>query len=385
MTHIQNQIDMAKRKKYLDSHTYKIWEGNDGWWCTYLPDKIKGRKFIKKHSKKEIEDIVITYYERREVECGRTFIDVYKEWRLYHNNMISDNSIAKYDSDFIRFFEGKDFIHNNIKSLTEDDVNVFIKDTTVELLLCKVATKTLFQYIDNTFMFAERHGYIEKSPTTYLSPKNFYKYCQPSEKSKKSKVINKTDFNKLYNKIQEDHINHPEYIPSYAVEFAFLTGMRVGEIAGLTWDCVFDDYILVNKSQKYNIKQKTYYIDATKNGKERKFPITNKLRKLLNTIRTVEEENGFLTEWVFSDGNGHINYRKICSCIKNKCRQCAIETRGIHACRKTLNSNMRHNGVSSVVAASLLGHTPIVNEQYYTFDVADMEEKASIVSSATIW
>lgn len=41
---------------------------------------------------------------------------------------------------------------------------------------------------------------------------------------------------------------------------------------------------------------------------------------------------------------------------------------------------MRCNGVSSTVAASILGHTKEVNEQYYTFDITSMEERAKIVS-----
>lgn len=37
-------------------------------------------------------------------------------------------------------------------------------------------------------------------------------------------------------------------------------------------------------------------------------------------------------------------------------------------------------GVPTVVAASLLGHTEQVNEQYYTYDVTDIKNKATIVA-----
>ena len=77
---------------------------------------------------------------------------------------------------------------------------------------------------------------------------------------------------------------------------------------------------------------------------------------------------------------GRVHTNIISSCIKNKCRQLGIEEKGIHAYRKTLNSKMRCNGVSSTVAASLLGHSKEVNENYYTFDISDIAEKAKIVS-----
>lgn len=41
---------------------------------------------------------------------------------------------------------------------------------------------------------------------------------------------------------------------------------------------------------------------------------------------------------------------------------------------------MRCEGVSATVAAALLGHSPDVNEQYYTYDISDIKEKIRIVS-----
>lgn len=47
---------------------------------------------------------------------------------------------------------------------------------------------------------------------------------------------------------------------------------------------------------------------------------------------------------------------------------------------KTLNSKMRCEGVSAPVAAALFGHSSEVNQEYYTFDVSDLDEKTRIVS-----
>lgn len=381
---IQNILStVAKRQDLLKQHENKIWLGKDGCWCTYIPLKQGGRKFIKKHTRKDVEDAVINFYEEEDKhQNSPTFLEVYHEWRLYHDPLVGPNSQEKADVDMKKFFTDKSFVEKRVQSFTEDDVNLFLCTTIKNLQLCKSAAKRMYQDVNRTFEFAERHGYVEKSPTTYLKAKDFYKYCADSERSKREKCISKADFKKISERLQEDHIEKPEYIPSYAVEFASMTGMRVGEVAALSWDCIYDDYILINKSQKYNSKTREYYIDKTKNGKERIFPLTPEIKELLQRVYAVEEEYGYLTKWVFSDADGHIHFRKICSCLKSKCRQLGIETKGIHAYRKTLNSNMRHNGVSSVVAASLLGHSPEVNEKYYTFDVADISEKASIISQA---
>ena len=45
---------------------------------------------------------------------------------------------------------------------------------------------------------------------------------------------------------------------------------------------------------------------------------------------------------------------------------------------------MRCRGVSSTVAASILGHSRMVNEQYYTFDVTGIAEKAKILEEINV-
>lgn len=61
--------------------------------------------------------------------------------------------------------------------------------------------------------------------------------------------------------------------------------------------------------------------------------------------------------------------------LNNKYIQAGITPRGVHAFRRTVNSKMRCEGVSATVAAALLGHSPDVNEQYYTYDISNIEEK----------
>ena len=373
---------MAKRVKYLKQHTYSMWQGKDGKWCTYIPDDKKGRRFIKKKTKEEVENVVVKYYSDKEYNLSHvSFLEVYYEWRSLHDRTVQPNSVAKYITDARRYFDNNEAAKQDITSYTKEGVKVFIKDLIDKLHLCKTATKRLFEYVDNVFSFAEERGYINKSPTRYLQAKDMYGYCYESERSKKPKVFSKSDLLILGERLKTDHIKKPNYIPSYAVEFAALTGMRVGEIAALSWDCVLDDYFIINKSEKYDPINNSYYIDRTKNKKDRVFPITPQIRELLNAVKQAEEEHGYLCEWVFADSNGRLTFRIISSCLKNKCRQCGISARGIHTYRKTLNSNMEHDGIPSTVRATLLGHTKEVNETYYTFDVTDIKEKMSIISN----
>lgn len=377
MSYIQEQIKMNKRKELLEKHPYAITQGKDGKWRTYIPLE-DGRKLIKLSTKEKIEERLVEYYKSIE-ETPKTFEDMYYKWREVQDSLVVNNSSVKYDTDYKRYFLGTNFIKKEIEKITEEDIKLFIVNTVKEQGLCKKACKTLFGYINNVIRSARVNRIITDNPMEFLEAKQFYKYCRMTVRPMDKTIVTESEMSLLNRQFQEDYQKNPSYIPTYAVEFATLTGMRVGEIAALSWDDITEEYIIVRKSEKYDRINKRYFIDTTKNYKERVFPITKKIRDLLHTLKRVEMENGFLCEWIFANEKGRIHAPVISSCAKNKCRQIGITEKGIHAFRRTLNSEMRHNGVSSTVAASLLGHTESVNETYYTFDVSNMNEKRVII------
>lgn len=155
--------------------------------------------------------------------------------------------------------------------------------------------------------------------------------------------------------------------------------MTKAELSALKWEDIHETYIFISKSEKYNRIEKKYYIDQTKNKEDRKFPVSEEIRNLLDRVKKAEIRSGYVCEWVFANQNGRIHAPVISSCLKNKCRQIGMEEKGIHAFRRTVNSKMRCSGVPATVAASLLGHTEEVNENYYTYDVSSFAEKQRIV------
>ena len=65
--------------------------------------------------------------------------------------------------------------------------------------------------------------------------------------------------------------------------------------------------------------------------------------------------------------------------MKNKCNQAGIRTKGINAYRRTVNSLIRANGLSAEAASAILGNSPAVNSQYYTFDVTEARKKQEVL------
>ncbi len=385
LPYLQEQMEMKKRDELLSHHQGKITQGKDGKWRTYVKDSSKesGYRLIKKTTKEKLEDELVEYY-KKETDKTVTLEEEYWRWREVQDQLVSDNTAYKYTTDYNRFFKNEAFMQNPMEEITEDMLKLFFYNMIRDNNLCKGAFKKAYGYIDNTFKKAFREKIIVENPMLYLVRKQFYGYCEEIAKPLSKQVYTDKEIDMITKWLHEQYKKEPSYIPHYAVELASLTGMRVGEIVALKWEDIQNEkgYFTIQRSEKFNRKTKEYFIDKTKNKKVRNFPLDEKIIKLFAKVKKAELTQGYLCEWIFANEDGRIHAPVISSCIKNKCKQLGIPDRGIHAFRKTFNSNMRCAGVSEVVAASLLGHSPDVNKRYYTFDTTSLEDKAKIVADA---
>lgn len=383
--YVRECIENMKREEILKNHSYKITLGKDGKWRTYVKDSTKpsGCRLIKKSTEKKLQDELVKFYGEQKNKA-LSFKDMYFKWREVQDRLVTDNTAYKYNTDYKRFFKDSAFEQLPIEEITEDMIKLYFHDSIKQNKLTKGAFKKLYGYVNNTFAKAYREKIITENPMIHFVCKQFYPYCEEVDKPLDKQIFSDEEEQLILEKLHSEYVLKPNYIPNYAVELASLTGMRVGEIVALKWEDVHMEvtypYFLINKSEKYNRSTKEYFIDKTKNKKIRQFPIDDKIKHLLFELKKVQFKYGFYGEWVFANEEGRIHAPVVSSCIKNKCRQLNITEKGIHAFRKTLNSEMRCSGVSEVVASALLGHSPQVNREYYTFDTSSMKDKANIVA-----
>ena len=388
VTYVRERIEQMTRAEVLKNHPYKITHSKDGYWRTYVKDSSKktGCRLIKKKTEESLKEELVKIYKTQNPQNKPTFKDVYFSWRNVQDELVSGNTVYKYNTDYQRFLKNTSFEQKQIDKISEDDIKLFFHDAIVSNKLSKGAFKKLYGYVNSTFAKASREKIITENPMNVFVCKQFYVYCDEIEKPIEKQIFSEEEVMLITKKLHEEYITQPRYIPNYAVEFASLTGMRVGEIVALKWENIFFDkgYFLINCSEKYDRTTKRYNIDKTKNKKSRKFPIDTAIKQFLLNMKKVQLKYGFSSEWVFANEEGRLHAPVVSSCIKNKCKQLNIPPKGIHAFRKTFNSNMRCSGVSDVVAAALLGHSVQVNRMYYTFDTSSLEDKREIVTSVHV-
>lgn len=365
-------------------HTYKIWQAPDGYWKTKLPAETGGKctRLIKKKHKTDLEEEVVHYYEL--TNPLRSYKHYFKLWTERQQKCgRSDNSIYKYQTEYKRFFEGYPIEDMDVNNIDEEVLMEHLANVVQEKNIRWKALKGVFCNIRGVFNKAIRDRIIIENPCDYVDLPLLQKLCyNPPMKQPKERILSPKEMEILLNKIHHPKAKNVNPVTGFAIEFAMYTGMRVGEIAALAWEDInFDDGIItICKSEKKNRLTNEVYVSTTKNGKFRLFPITTEIQDLLQRIEEYEKENGYYGEYVFQDKNGRISKNMIGSAMRRKTDTDEFyNTKSIHAIRRTINSNLKCNGVSTTVASSLLGHTERVNDNNYTYDIKDMDQKRRMV------
>lgn len=294
---------------------------------------------------------------------------------------LSDESISKYNSDYIRFFQYSDFEDTPINEITENTIEVFILET-IKNKLCKEACKNLIMYIKKTTRHTRKEKILLENSAEFIELKDFSRFCIRTEKTLEEKQYSDEETKLMLAFLKREYIKNPSYMPNYAIELAIYTGMRIGELASLKWEDIDTDNIHICRSEKFKPRTNEYFISTTKNGKSSHFPIDDRIANLFERIKCVYLENDCLCEWVFASEGKRINKRTLTSCNKNKWKQLGGKAKsGIHGYRHRLSSNLRTKGYSATIVAAMMGHSTQTNDRHYNRNTASIEELKEIIQA----
>lgn len=374
----------------LASHPYTIYQmSGDHRWRTYVREPYGKRKAIIRKQKEDLEKDLVDHYRGTASENHPTFQNTYHLWRELKDLSVTDGTRAKHDTDYKRFFEGEEFITRPLSQITEADIERFIFKKISDCSLCRSALKSLVCIIKSVFAFAYKNRMNTEDPACDIDRSIFYRQCTEKERPIETVIIPDEEWIALYKLFQEDMLKDPAHMPPYAILFAAYTGVRVGELSVLKWDDIKTDpvtgtkFLLISRSESYNPTTKEYELRDVKNHKDRIFPITTQIQELLDALQQAQQDHGIYGEWLFPDGaGGNVHKNIIRDYLRRRCEKAGITEIGTHTLRRTFNSDLRTSGVSSVMASSLIGNSPYVNDLHYTFDVSDLAEKGRVAEMA---
>lgn len=376
---IQMQIEMNERKKYLEQHIYKIWQGKNGKWYTELPcENERGRKLVKRTTEKDVQDVIIRYY--KDAEDRHCFGDVYKEWieDKAKYGEIQEQTHTRYEGVYKRHIKDSKFDKTPIGQISEIYLEEFIKDNICRYNLKRKGWSNLRTLLRGTFKYAKRRGYTDLSITQFLGDLELSnKIFVPTTHNDEDNVFTQSEVDKIVDYINNND-DRASIITDLAILLTFQTGMRAGEIVALQYADVNmqEQYINVNKREVRYQGADGKYVREVKDGTktdagERQVII---FQDAIDIIKRLRRENPF-GEYMFEINGVRIRANSLSKRLKNICEYVNIKPRSLHKIRKTYATRLINNRVDEKVIMRQLGHTDIsTTKQYYYYNDKSQEE-----------
>ena len=378
---VNEMMEKQKRQAFLNQHIYKIWEGANGFWYTYLPDEEKSRIMKKKKTRKEIEDCIIKYYKQLEEDpsIGKLF----KSWinEKLEFGEIQKQTYDRYKIDYDKFIKNTDFERRKIRSVTERELEIFIKTNIRQYNLTNKAYAGLRTVIMGIFKYAKKNDFTD------LSISNFFGDLDLSKKAFAKKI--KLDEDEVFTDVEVEKIieiiSESKTVTDFALLFAFYTGLRAGELAALEFSDIKGDMLTVNKTEiRYKGENGKYIYEIAKHAKtdagNREIVITENAIEIIDIMKSMNKNE----KYVFGLNDGDFRKGKnFTSRLKRICKKLKIKERSIHKARKTYGTKLLNNEVDERIIIKQMGHTDIkCTRAFYHYNNKTSEETKSQIRLA---
>ncbi len=339
----------------------RVFRRGETWWIAYY---LRGKEF-RESAKTDDEQKAIRFLKQRVKETGadeigaQTFVtpqaqrltvpdlldNLERDYRLRGKHNVKVVSLLKP----LR----SQFAYNRAHDLTAEDVARYSEKLLGEGY-APASVNRQTQLLGQSFKLAVRHKLLNAMP-----------YIQHlSEQGNARKGF----FHEP--EIRGVIANLPAYLRDFVL-FAWLTGMRKGEIASLRWEDLEGDTIQLRA-------------ENAKNGNARQIPLVGELGELVKRCQQARQvkrgETVMLSEYLFhSNGEPIKEFRKSWA---TACRKACVQGRIFHDLRRSAVRNMVRAGVNQHVAMQISGHKTGAMFQRYNI-VADGDLRTALAATQT--
>ena len=373
---IQEKMEMNERKKFLEKHPYKIWEGKDGKWYTYLPCEGNKRKQIKRKTEKDLKEVVIDFW-KEELE-NPTVDEVFQEWndRKLELKKISHSTYTRNEGFYKRHY--KEFGKRKIKSLSWEDFEEFLEEQIPKYNLSAKAYAGLKGITVGFLKRAKKRKLIDFNVVTCINEMDISETeFKKTIKEDNQEVYNDEEFSKIAKYLENNLDLH-----NMGILLLFVTGMRVGELVTLKPTDIVDNTVTIRRTET-RLRYDGYSVFDVKEFPKTKAGARTIVvpKDYLWLLKRILHQNPF-GEYLFQRKDGT---RLSSNCIRERLmdinKKLGIVQKSPHKIRKTYGSILLDNKIDQKLITDMMGHTNIIcTENHYHRNRKTLELKTEILS-----
>ena len=353
-------------------------------WQYEISYKTKDGKYkkLRKSAFPKKSDAILAASEM-EIKLGKGFAindkdillsDYFRQWiKIYKKGKISDVTFLKYENILMNI--EKYFKYATVKSLTrtryQEVINQFSKTH---------ATPTIERF--NSTIRASIVNLIDEGVIPLDFTKNVVIKGETEVKKEKDKYLNFLEFKRLM-KSAKSRIN-PKYPSNFMIFIAGMTGMRFGELLGLTWDNINYDKKYINVCQTWDYHLNTGFAPTKNDQSVRKISIDDSTLEALSNFQA--EQTKFFRSLEMTNRHHLVFSNAVTQAISNNainkqlsklCKQSGIDTPlTLHGLRHTHASVLLYKDVNILAVSKRLGHKDLsITMSVYSHILKELEEK----------
>jgi len=244
--------------------------------------------------------------------------------------------------------------HRKVVDLKRRDIVVLLDEVRER---APITANRLLGVLARMFAFAAERGIIEDSPATRIR--------RPSEKPRE-RVLTDEEIRLFWHGLDKLDA-YPT--TKLALKFILVTGQRSGEVTGLPWDEIEEDW--------WGLPP-----ERMKEGRAHRVPLTPLALEILEEARQYDDGTGFVfTSASGRNTKGHIVPLTLSSGLQRHLPELGVKTAFTpHDLRRTVRTRLAEIGIDDVTAEKVLGHQlqgvlKIYNRHHY-----NQEKRAALLA-----
>ncbi len=330
-------------------------------------------------------------YEKNIIEsraCEKiAFRDVYREWFIMKMRCAKKKqSVDRIEVTYNKYYSRDPIVDKYVSEITDGDILEYLRKVILNSpgMTIKELGK-IMQIIKAPLVYFRDIGKGGVPLYDWEMIKRNLPIDKIKSKAEKDHAVPMKTVEHMLDCVINQRIYPEKYCTSLLLCMNFFLGLRVGELASLT----FNDFDM-DKNVVRIFKTECKFYERSSDGSKighmvycvsdnpktvnaiREIPLLPEVKLILQKIKERHVQCGYDTPYLCYDGQDCIKVRSLDRTLRRLCELCEVQYFNSHLIRKTFATVLHDNGVPTRAISDLLGHSEIATtESSYILSYTD--------------